>query len=94
MLTTEAVIPRNSRQGAVRFALQETLAETVGTTRSRVNVFMKQVSEAGVHRVQRGLEDQQLSPERRAAGLISRTSIPARSARRVMPASKLDSLRI
>ena len=41
---TETVIPRVS---------QETLAEMVGTTRSRVNFFMKQIQKAGLHRLQR-----------------------------------------
>jgi CRP/FNR family cyclic AMP-dependent transcriptional regulator len=45
---------------------QETLAEMVRTTRSRVH---EQLSEARIHRVQRRLEDQQLSSERRLARL-------------------------
>jgi hypothetical protein len=56
MLTTEAVIPRNSRQGAVRFALQETLAETVGTTRWRVNVFMNKFRKLGFIEYNGGLK--------------------------------------
>jgi predicted XRE-type DNA-binding protein len=31
---------------------QATLAEMVGTTRSRVNFFMKQVQAAGIHQIQ------------------------------------------
>ena len=46
---------------------QETLAEMVGTTRSRVNYFMNRFRKLGIHRVRRRLEDQQLSPECGAA---------------------------
>ena len=49
---------------------QETLAEMVGTTRSRVNFFMNKFRKLGFIEYNGGLEDQQLSPERGAAGLI------------------------
>jgi CRP-like cAMP-binding protein len=47
---------------------QETLADMIGTTRSRVIYFFhEQISFAGFHRLQRQLENPQLSAECRAA---------------------------
>ena len=54
--TTQHTLPKLS---------QETLAEMVGTTRSRVNFFMNKFRKLGLHRVQRRPENQQLPPQRR-----------------------------
>ena len=43
---------------------QETLAEMVGTTRSRVSHFMNKVSQAGPHQLQRGYRGSQLTAQR------------------------------
>ena len=46
---------------------QETLAEMIGTTRSRVSFFHEQVSKIGPHRLQRPLGNPHLVVERRSA---------------------------
>ena len=50
---------------------QETLAEMIGTTRSRVNFFLNKFKKLGLHRIQRRdpAQDQQLAAERRPARL-------------------------
>lgn len=40
------------QKGSIKIS-QETLAEMVGTTRSRVNFFMNKFRDFGVHRIQR-----------------------------------------
>ena len=54
--TTERTLPKLS---------QETLAEMIGTTRSRVNFFMNKFRKLGLHRVQRQPQDQQLAAQHR-----------------------------
>ena len=49
---------------------QETLAEMVGTTRSRVNFFMKKFQRLGLHRLHRRPQGQQLAAHRRPARLV------------------------
>ena len=61
---------------------QETLAEMVGTTRSRVNFFMNKFRELGFIAYNGGVEDEQLAPERRPARLTARTSPDALRRRR------------
>ncbi len=51
---------------------QETLAEMIGATRSRVNFFMNKFSKLGLDRVQRRPQNQQLPPQHRPARLIIR----------------------
>ena len=53
---------------------QETLAEMVGTTRSRVNFFMNKFRKMGFIQVQRRVEDSQLPPDRRPARLSLATA--------------------
>jgi CRP/FNR family transcriptional regulator, cyclic AMP receptor protein len=52
---------------------QETLAEMVGTTRSRVN-FSEQIQKAGFHRIQQrtSAQNQQFPPKRRSSRLTRR----------------------
>ena len=61
---------------------QELLAEMVGTTRSRVNFFMNKFRKLGFIDYNRRPEDQQLSPDRRAARLTSSTFCAAALAAR------------
>ena len=61
---------------------QETLAEMVGTTRSRVNFFMNKFRKMGFIEYNGGLEDQQLPAQYRASRLTGGTRIPRRSAPR------------
>ena len=49
---------------------QETLAEIVGTTRSRVNFFMNKFRDLGIHRIQRRHQGEQLPAHGRPARLI------------------------
>ena len=60
---------------------QETLAEMIGATRSRVNFFMNKFRKIGPHRVQRRAEGQQLAAQRRSARLTA----PARRRSRRYP---------
>ena len=60
---------RTNHPAALPKVSQETLAEMIGATRSRVNFFMNKFRKLGLHRIQRRPEDPQLSPERRPARL-------------------------
>ena len=65
---------------------QETLAEMIGTTRSRVNFFMKKFQKLGFIDSNGGLKSQSVPPDRHRA----RLAIEPSAVRESRPASNLD----
>jgi CRP-like cAMP-binding protein len=55
---------------------QETLAEMIGTTRSRVSFFMNRFRKIGIHSLQRRAASPQFTPQRRSSRLASCSTRP------------------